>query len=248
MELVSGATPDGYTLAVSTEGALAIVPHLYRKPRYNTLKDFVAITRVASAPYVLIVNPALPATSVKELIALAKARPGQINFGSGGKGSGTHLSGELFKLMAGINIVHVPYKGGSLAMRDVMSGQIQMMFTGVPNALGQVRAGTLRALAVTTAKPVPVLPGVPPVTESGLEGYVISPWWGVVAPAGTPSAMVQKLYGDIAAVLKEDVVKRRFAAQGAEPVGDTPEQFTKVLKAEYAKWGKVVKDAGVPIN
>ena len=248
MELASQATPDGYTVTVTTEGALAIIPHLYRKPRYDPLRDFVAITRVATAPYLLIVNPALPATSVKELITLAKAKPGQINFASGGNGSGTHLSGELFKHMAGIDIVHVPYKGASLGMRDVMTGQVQMMFTGVPTALAQVRAGTLRALAVTTTTRVQVLPEVPPVSESGLEGFVISPWWGVLAPAGTPRTTVLRLYHDIADVLKQDVLKRRFAAQGAEPVGDTPEQFAKVLKAEYDKWGKVVKDAGVRIN
>lgn len=248
MEIVSRATPDGYTLTLTTEGALAIIPHLYENPRYDTLKDFAPVTRVASAPYVLIVNPALPARSVQDLIALAKAKPGQINFASGGKGSGTHLSGELFKLMAGIDIVHVPYKGASLGMTDVMTGQVQMMFTGVPTALAQVRAGRLRALAVTTAKRVQVLPDVPPVAESGLEGYEVSPWWGVLAPVGTPHFVVQKLYGDIAEVLKQDILKRQFAAQGAEPIGDTPAQFATALEAEYEKWGKVVKDAGVRIQ
>lgn len=245
MELASKATPDGYTLTLTTEGALAIIPHLYRKPRYNPLKDFVPVTRVAAAPYLLIVNPALPARSVKELIALAKAKPGEINFASGGNGSGTHLSGELFKLMAGINIVHVPYKGASLGMTDVMTGQVQMMFTGVPTALAQVRAGRLRALAVTTTRRVQVLPDVPPVAESGLEGYVISPWWGVLAPVGTPRAVVQRLSSDIAEVLKQDLLKRQFAAQGAEPIGDTPAQFATALKAEHEKWGKVVKETGI---
>jgi tripartite-type tricarboxylate transporter receptor subunit TctC len=248
MELVSNATADGYTLTLTTEGALAIIPHIQRNVRYDPLKDFIPVTRAASAPYVLIVNPSLPARSVKELVALAKAKPGEINFASGGNGSGTHLSGELFKLMARINIVHVPYKGASLGMTDVMTGQVQMMFTGVPTALAQVRAGRLRALAVTTTTRVEVLPDVPPVAESGLEGYVVSPWWGVLAPSGTPDGVIRTLYGDLAQVLKHDALKRQFAAQGAEPIGDTPAQFARVLKEEYEKWGKVVKDAGVRIQ
>jgi len=247
MELASNATADGYTLTLTTEGALAIIPHLHRNVRYDPLKDFMPVTRVASAPYVLIVNPSVPARSVKDLIALAKAKPGEINFASGGNGSGTHLSGELFKLMARINIVHVPYKGASLGMTDVMTGQVQMMFTGVPTALAQVRAGRLRALAVTTTTRVEVLPDVPPVVESGLEGYAVSPWWGVLAPTGTPGGVIKALYGDLAKVLKHDALKRHFAAQGAEPIGDTPAQFARVLKDEYEKWGQVVKDAGVRI-
>lgn len=248
MEIVAKATPDGHTLTLTTEGALAIIPHLYRKPRYDALNDFAPVTRVASAPYVLILNPAVPAKSVKELTALAKAKPGQINFASGGNGTGTHLSGELFKIMAGINIVHVPYKGASLGMIDVMTGQVQMMFTGVPTALAQVRAGRLRALAVTTTKRVQVLPNVPTVSESGLEGYEVAPWWGVLGPVGTPRARIQKLYADIAEVLKQKTLKEQFAGQGAEPIGDTPAQFSIVLKAEFEKWGKVVKDAGVRIE
>ena len=248
MELVKHANPDGYTLTLTTEGALAIIPHLYRNPRYDALKDFAPVTRVASAPYVLIVNPSLPAKSVKELIALAKSGPGTINYASGGNGTGTHLSGELFRIMAGINIVHVPYKGASLGMTDVVTGQVQMMFTGVPTALAQVRAGRLRALAVTTGWRIQVLSDVPTVAESGLAGYEVAPWWGVLAPAGTPRVVIEKLYADIAHVLKADVVKQQFAAQGAEPIGDTPMQFASVVKAEFEKWGKVVKDAGVRIE
>lgn len=245
LELLKQATPDGHTLTLTTEGALAIIPHLYPNPRYDTLKDFAPVTRVASAPYVLIVHPALPAKSVKELVALAKARPGRINFASGGNGTGTHLSGELFKAMAGINIVHVPYKGASLGMTDVMSGQVQMMFTGVPTALAQVRAGRLRALAVTTTRRTQVLAEVPTVSEGGLAGYEVAPWWGVLAPAGTPRNVIQKLHADVVDVLKQGALAKQFAVQGAEPIGDSPAQFASVLKAEYDKWGKVVKDAGV---
>ena len=245
LELLKQATPDGYTLTLTTEGALAIIPHLYPNPRYDTLKDFAPVTRVASAPYVLIVNPAVPAKSVKELVALAKSRPGQINFASGGNGSGTHLSGELFKSMAGINIVHVPYKGASLGMTDVLSGQVQMMFTGVPTALAQVRAGRLRALAVTTTRRTQVLAEVPTVSEGGLAGYEVAPWWGVLAPAGTPRVEIQKLHADVVAILKQNALAKLFAVQGAEPIGDAPAQFAAVLKAEHDKWGKVVRNAGV---
>ena len=245
LELLKQATPDGYTLTVTTEGALAIIPHLYTNPRYDTLKDFAPVTRVASAPYVLIVNPALPAKSVRELIALAKARPGQLNFASGGNGTGTHLSGELFKALAGIQIVHVPYKGASLGMTDVMSGQVQMMFTGVPTALAQVRAGRLRALAVTTTRRTQVLAEVPTVSEGGLAGYEVAPWWGVLAPAGTPRVEIQKLHADVVAILKQNALAKLFAVQGAEPIGDAPAQFAAVLKAEHDKWGKVVRNAGV---
>jgi tripartite-type tricarboxylate transporter receptor subunit TctC len=248
LELLKQAAPDGHTLTVTTEGALAIIPHLFEKPRYNTLKDFAPITRVASAPYVLVVNPGLAAKSVKELIALAKAKPGQINFASGGNGTGTHLSGELFKSLAGIDIVHVPYKGASLGMTDVMSGQVQMMFTGVPTALAQVRAGRLRALGVTTTRRSPVMPEVPTVSEGGLAGYEVAPWWGVLGPAQLPRSVIRRIYGDVVDVLKRDVVAKQFAVQGAEPIGDTPEQFAVVLKAEYEKWGKVVRDAGVRIQ
>lgn len=248
MEIVANSTPDGYTLTLTTEGALAIIPHLYREPRYNTLKDFSPVTRVASAPYVLIVNVSVPAKSVKDLIALARARPGQINFASGGNGTGTHLSGELFKTMARINLIHVPYKGASLGMIDVMSGHVQMMFTGVPAGLAQVRAGRLRALAVTTTKRCQVLPDVPTVAESGLEGYEVAPWWGVLGPVRMPRAVVQRLFVDIGEILKQGGLKERLAAQGAEPIGDTPAQFSVALKAEFEKWGKVVKDAGVRIE
>ncbi|HKA43439.1 MAG TPA: tripartite tricarboxylate transporter substrate binding protein [Burkholderiales bacterium] len=248
MELLKQATPDGHTLTLTTEGTLAIIPHLYRNPHYNALTDFAPITRVASAPYVLIANPALPAKSVKELIALAKSKPGQINFASGGNGTGTHLSGELFRIMAGIQIVHVPYKGASLGMTDVMTGQVQMMFTGVPTALAQVRAGRLRALAVTTIRRAAVLPDVPTVSESGLAGYEVAPWWGVLVPAGTPRAVIDRLHADVASVLKEDAFRQQLAGQGAEVVGDTPQQFARSLKAEFEKWGKVVKDAGVRVE
>jgi tripartite-type tricarboxylate transporter receptor subunit TctC len=248
MELVSKAPADGYTLTLTTEGMITIVPHLERELHYDALTDFTPVTRVASAPYVLVVNPSLPVGSVKDLIALAKAKPGQITYASGGNGTGTHLSGELFRLMANINIVHVPYRGASLGLTDVISGQVQMMFTGLPVALAQVRGGKLKALAVTTRQRSPVLPEVPTVSESGLAGYKVAPWWGVLAPGATPRALIEKLHADIGDVLKLDSLKEQLANQGAEPIGDSPEQFSATVKREYETWGKVVKDAGIRIE
>jgi tripartite-type tricarboxylate transporter receptor subunit TctC len=248
MELVSKAPADGYTLTLTTDGMVTIIPHLQRDLPYSALVDFAPVTRVASAPYVLVVNPSLPVSSVKDLITLAKAKPGQINYASGGNGTSTHLSGELFKLMADIDIVHVPYRGGSLGLMDVISGQVQMMFTGIPVALAQLRSGKLKALAVTTLERSPVLPEVPTVSESGLAGYEVAPWWGVLAPATTPPAVIQKLNADIDDVLKLESLKEQFAKQGAEPIGDSPEQFSEKLKLEYDNWGKVVKEAGIHIE
>jgi tripartite-type tricarboxylate transporter receptor subunit TctC len=248
MEAVSKAPADGYTLTLTTEGMITIVPHLQRDLHYNALTDFAPVTRVASAPYVLVVNASLPISSVADLIALAKAKPGQINYASGGNGTGTHLSGKLFRLMAHISIVHVPYRGASVGLTDVISGQVQMMFIGVPAALEQVRGGQLKALAVTTTRRSPVLPEVPTVAESGLPGCEVAPWWGVLAPAATPRAVISKLHADIADLLTLASLKEQLARQGAEPIGDSPEQFSVVLKQEYDNWGKVVKEAGIRVE
>lgn len=248
MDVVAKASADGYTLAVTTEGTVAIIPHLYKKLAYDTFSDLSPITRIASAPYVLIVNPSVPAKSVKELIALAKAKPGEINFASGGNGTGTHLSGELFKLLSATNIVHVPYKGASLGLRDVVGGQVQMMFVGLPPALGQITAARLRALGVTTNKRNALLPDVPTVAEGGLPGYEVAPWWGVVAPAQTPPALIARLQADITGVVRTPRYKERLAAHGAEPTADTPAEFRKAIRAEYDRWGSVIKRAGVRIQ
>jgi tripartite-type tricarboxylate transporter receptor subunit TctC len=248
MEMVSKAPADGYTLTLTTEGMITIVPHLQRELHYSALSDFAPVTRVASAPYVLVVNASLPVSSVGDLIALAKAKPGQINYASGGNGTGTHLSGELFRLMAHINIVHVPYRGASVGLTDVISGQVQMMFTGLPVALEQVRGGQLKALAVTTRRRSLVLPDVPTVSESGLAGYEVAPWWGVLAPTATPRAVISKLHADIADILKLDTLKEQLARQGAEPIGDSPDEFFATLKLEYDNWGKVVKEAGIRVE
>lgn len=248
MELVAKATADGYTLAVTTEGTLAIIPHLYRRLAYDTFSDLSPITRIASAPYILVINPAVPAKSVKELITLAKAKPGAINFASGGNGTGTHLSGELFKLLSGTDLVHVPYKGASLGLTDVIGGQVQMMFVGLPPALGQVKARRLRALGVTTNKRSALLPDVPTIAEGGLSEYEVAPWWGVVAPAQTPRELIDKVLAAVDDIVRTPAYRQRLAAQGAEPTSDTPAEFRKAIKSEYERWGGVIKRAAVRLQ
>lgn len=247
METVAKATRDGYTLTVTTEGTLAISPHLYQKLPYDTFKDFAPVTRVAAAPYVLIVHPSVTANSVKDLLVLAKENPGTINFASGGNGTGTHLAGELLKVVSGINIVHVPYKGASLGLSDVVGGQVQMMFVGLPPAVGQIKAGRLKPLGVTTRKRTPILPDIPTIAEAGLPGYEVEPWWGVLAPAGTPHMTIAKLHADIMNVLSTSLYREKLTAQGAEPISDTPAQFQSVIKRDFDKWGKVIKSAGIRI-
>jgi tripartite-type tricarboxylate transporter receptor subunit TctC len=248
MESLARANADGYTITVTTEGSVAILPHLYSKLKYDTMTDLAPVTRVAAAPYILVVNPSLQAKSVKELIAYAKANPGEINFGSGGNGTGTHLSGELFRIMSRTDMVHVPYKGASLALTDVIGGQVHMMFVGLPPAVGHIKAGKLRALGVTTRKRNFLVPDVPTVAESGLPGYEVEPWWGVLVPAQTPADIVRKLNADISEVVRSAGYKQRLASQGAEPVADTATEFRKVIKTEYDKWGKVIRSAGVKVQ
>jgi tripartite-type tricarboxylate transporter receptor subunit TctC len=248
MEIVAKASPDGYTLAVTTEGTVAIIPHLYKRLAYDTFRDLAPVTRIASAPYILVSHPGLPAKSVKDVIALAKAKPGTINFASGGNGTGTHLSGELFKLLSGVNIVHVPYKGASLGLTDVISGQVQMMFVGLPPALGQVKAGRLRGLGVTTRTRSSLLPQVPTIAESGLPKYEVAPWWGVVAPARTHANLIEQVRAAVDEVVRTQAYRQRLAAQGAEPASDTPVEFRKTIRSEHERWGDVIERAGVRIQ
>ena len=248
MELVSKASPDGYTIAVTTEGTLAIIPHLYGKLAYDTFTDLAPVMRIATAPYILVTHPAVAAKSVKELIALAKAKPGTINFASGGNGTGTHLSGELFKLVSDTNIIHVPYKGASLGLTDVISGQVQMMFVGLPPSLGQIKAGRLRGLGVTTRTRSSLLPEVPTIAESGLPTYEVAPWWGVVAPAHTAPAVIERIRSGLEDVVRTQSYRQRLTAQGAEPSFDTPIEFRKAIRSEYERWGAVIKRAAVRIQ
>jgi len=247
-ELVAKSAPDGYTLEMGTVGTHAINASLYAKMPYDHVKDFVPVILVAGVPNVLVVNPAVPANSVAELIAYAKANPGKLNFASSGNGTSIHLSGELFKFMAGVQMTHVPYKGSAPALQDLIGGQVQLMFDNLPPSLPQIKAGKLRALAVTSLARAPALPDVPTMAEAGLPGYEASSWFGVLAPAGTPPAIVTKLNAEIAKWLATPEAKEKLSKQGANAAGGTPEDFAKHIAAETAKWAKVVKDSGAKID
>lgn len=247
-ELVAKAAPDGYTLLTDPGSTLTINPSLFAKLSYDVLKDFAPVTIIAAVPNLLVVHPSLPVKSVKELITLAKARPGQLNYASTGAGQSTHLSMELFKTMAGINVVHIPYKGSSPALVDLLGGQVSLMFDNMPSSLPHVKAGKLRALAVSTLKRSPAMPQLPTVAESGLPGFEVSVWFGVLAPAGTPREIVNKLNGAIVKSLQNPDVHERLAGQGAEPIGNTPEQFTAQMQRDLVKWAKVVKDSGAKLD
>lgn len=245
---VAKAAPDGYTLLVGTVGTHAINASLYAKMPYDTLKDFAPVTQIASVPNMLVVTPSLPVGSVTELIAYAKANPGKLNMASSGNGTSIHLSGELFKVMTGVDMVHVPYKGSAPALNDLMGGQVQLMFDNMPSALPQVKGGTLKALAVTTATRSPAMPDLPTVAEAGVHGFEASSWFGVFAPAGTPKEVVAKLQTEIARILKSPEMTERLAQQGAVAVGNTPEEFGAYVQSELVKWAGVVKASGARVD
>jgi len=243
-DMVAKSAPDGYTLLMGSAGPLAINASLFGKMPFDPIKDLAPVTLAASTPNVLVVHPALRAATLKELIALAKARPGEINFASSGHGTPAHLAGELFNLMAGVEMVHVPYKGAAPALADLLGGQVQIMFSTMPPALPHVRDGKLRALAVTSAKRSPAAPELPTVDETALPGFEANTWHGVVVPAGTPGAIVARLNREIVAILHLPDVVERFSSQGAEALGSTPEEFAAYIKSETLKWAKVVRDSG----
>jgi tripartite-type tricarboxylate transporter receptor subunit TctC len=243
-QLAARAAPDGYTISMISASA-AIHPSVYKNVPYDVATDFAHVTVLASGAFVLVVNPALPVHSLKELIALAKARPGQLNYASSGLGGTLHLSGELFKSLAHVNMTHVPYKGGAPAITDVVTGQVELIFSPLAIALPHVKTGKLRPLAVTTAKRWPALQNLPTVAEAGLPGYESSGWYGVVAPARTPRDIVMRLNQEIVTVLGLPEVRQQFSSFDLEPVGNSPEQMTSHLKAELVKWAKVARDAKI---
>jgi len=242
-EIAAKSQPDGHTLLIISV-SYAYNPALY-KLSYDPVKAFTAVGMIGSGPNALVVFPGLPVNSVKELIALAKAKPGQLNNANAGVGSFQHLSSELFKLMASVNIVQVPFKGGGPAMVAVMGGQAQLSIGTLIQMLPQVRAGRLKALGIGSAKRVAVLPDVPTIAESGVPGYEAANWWGVVSPAGTPAAAVKKLHSELSAVLASAETRKWFATEGAEVVSKNPQEFGKFIVSEMDKWGKVVKQAGI---
>jgi tripartite-type tricarboxylate transporter receptor subunit TctC len=239
------ARPDGYTLAIVHQGTMTINPHLYSHPGYDALVDFAPITRLGVGPLVLAVQPALPVWSVAELVALAKAQPGRLSFGSPGIGTPPHMAGELFKQMAAIDLTHIPYRGGGQAVSDLIGGQISMSIEGMNVQLPFVRSGQIRALAVTGPQRSPALPDVPTVAESGVPGYEFLGWVGVAAPAATPRMIVERLAREIGAVLDSDEGREWFASYGLEPGGGTPEALAAQIRAEYAKWGRFIREAGI---
>ena len=243
-EAAAKAPPDGYTLIMSNAGAHTVNPGLYAKLPYDPVKDFAPVTLVALAPNILIVHPTLPVRNVKDLIALAKAKPGELTFGSGGNGSTAHLSGEMFKTMAGINIVHIPFKGSPAAVIGVIAGQIALAIPNIPPALPHVRSGKLKALAVTTAKRAAGVPDLPTVAEAGLPGYEATAWFGVLAPAATPPQIIARLNAAIVKIAHAREMQERLTAEGADAVGNTPEQFAQIIKSDIAKWAKVIKASG----
>ncbi len=242
-EAAANAAPDGYTLLVVSI-AHAVNPSLY-KLNYDPIKSFAPISIMATGPNVLAVNPTLPVKSVKELVALAKEKPGSIDYASAGVGSFQHLGGELFKLVAGVNLQHVPYKGGGPAMQDVIAGHVKVMFSSLVQTTPFIQSGQLRALGVGGAKRNPVLPDVPTIEEAGVPGYVADNWWGIVAPAGTPQPIVDKLYRDIQDVLKSPELTAAFAREGAAAVSMTTAEFGNYMEAEMAKWARVVKEGNI---
>ena len=246
-EILVKSAPDGYTLMI-TATHHAINPSLYKKLPYDTAQDLVALTLVATSPNILLAHPSFPANTVQELIAMAKAKPGQLNFASTGIGGSNHLSGEMFKSMAGIDMVHIPYKGAAPAMNDLLGGQVSLMFDTPAAGLPHIRAGKLKALAVTSAKRTAIAPDIPTIAESGVPGYEALSWFAMYGPAKMPKEIVTRINTEVVKVLHLPEIQKRFADLGAEPVGNSPEEFAAYLKSEMAKWAKVVKDCGARLD
>ena len=247
-EHVARSAPDGYTLAIIHQGTMAMNPHLYARTGYDALEDFVPITRLGMGPLMLAVPAESPVKSAADLIRIAKARPGQLSFGSPGNGTPPHLASELFKRLAGIDALHVPFKGGGQETQALVAGQIDFTIEGLNVQLPQVKGGRLRALAVTSASRMPLLPDVPTLAEAGAPGYELVGWVGIAAPAGTPPAVVDRLYRAIAAVESTAEAREWFAAVGAEPGVIAPDAFAALVRAEYAYWGRVIRESGIHLE
>jgi len=246
-DFVAKSKPDGYTLLL-TATPHVITANLYKNIPYNALSDFAPVIRVASGPYVLTVHPSLGVNSVRELIALAKAQPGKVDYASSGNGSAQHLVGAMFAHMAGIQLTHVPYKGSSQAQQDLVAGMVKVGFPGTPIVIPHMKSGRLKALAVTTAQRSLHMPDVPTIAEAGVPGYEALVWVGLLAPAGTPREIIEKLNGEIGRLLRAPDVQQLLASSGVDPTPTTPEEFGAYLKSEFEKWGKVVRDSGATIN
>ena len=241
------APKDGYTLFLALSSVLVVNPALYKQPGFDPLKDFIPITAVATAPYLLVAHPSFPAKSVKDLIALAKSKPGQLTYGSAGNGTFNHLIGEMFNAQAKTDIAHIPYKGAAAALNDVLGGQIPLAFVSMPSSISFIKGGQLIVLGTATRKRVPALPQAPTIGET-MPGFGADPWYGLFAPAGTPKPIVTQLHGAVVTAMKSKDLIDKLALQGAEPFVNNPEQLTAMLKAEMSKWAKIVKDSGATID
>ena len=248
MEMAARSAPDGYTLIIIHQGVMTVSPHMYARLGYDALADFVPITQIGTGPLLLAVHPRVRASTVGELVQLAKAKPGQLNFGSPGVGTPPHLAGELFKATAGIDTVHVPYKGGGQAVSDLIAGHITYSIEGLTVQLPQVKSGHLRALAVTGPHRIASLPDVPTMTEAGLAGAEFQGWVGIAAPVGTPKAVVDRLYREISGILATPEARAWFAEYGADVRADRPDVFAAAIRAEHAKWETVIREAGIKLE
>jgi tripartite-type tricarboxylate transporter receptor subunit TctC len=244
-ELAMKAAPDGYTLLLTNSSTLTTNPHLFKSLPFDPVADFTPVSLVATAGQVLVVHPSVPASSVAELVALAKARPGQLNFGSGGKGIQSHISGEMFKSMTGVSIVHVPYKGTVQAVADLVAGQVQLVFADMVPAMPHIKSGRLRPLAVTIAERSPALPEVPTMIEAGVPGYSATLWWAVALPKGADSALVQRLNGELKRTIALPDVQERYASLGMNPAHSSPREVTELIRSDTRKFGPILKAAGV---
>jgi len=247
-ELTVKSPPDGYTIMMAHIAAMSILPSLYPKLPYDPVRDFAPISLVAISPQLVVAHPSLPVKNIKELIALAKAHPGEIHYASVGNGTVQHLAGELFNLQAGVRMVHVPFKGGGPSALNLVAGHVQLSFDVIPVVIGHVKAGKLRPIAVTSEKRTPLMPEVPTVNESGLQGFDLSTWWGLVAPAGVGKEVVARLHGETVKALQLPDVKERIAANGADPVGNSPEEFAAFIRNERTKYARIVKEASIKIE
>jgi tripartite-type tricarboxylate transporter receptor subunit TctC len=243
-EAAARSAPDGYTI-VLVAPSLAISPTLYSKLNYDPIKDFAPIALVAQVPNVMITHPSVPATTLTEFIAYARANPGKLNFGSGGLGTSNHLAGELFNLRTGAGLIHVPYKGVNLAMNGVLAGEVHLVFIGVPVPAPHIKAGRLRALAVLARERSPLVPDVPTAAEAGLADFDVTTWYGILAPAGTPRPIIQRLNAELTKMMQAPEIKERLGAMGTDPLTSTPEEFGAYIKREIAKWGDVTRKAGL---
>lgn len=243
-DIVAKATPDGYTILMCAS-SIAIIPSLYKKLPYDSLRDLAPVSLVGNSARVLVVNAALPVKSIKELVTLARSKRGQLTFASSGKGSGSHLDTELLKVMTGIDILHVAYKGSAPGLLAVLSGEVSMVIAPLASALPYVRAGKLRALGVTTAKRAAAVPDIPTIAEAGVLGYEAAPWWGILATAGTPKQVIGRLNAEIVKIVRLPDIKEQFANLGVEPVSNAPEEFAAYIKGETTKWANVVREANI---